>query len=163
MPCGWISGCNRHMPCDYIRRVLERFNMQSTKSASSPLPINLKGIRLAKLCSATIETSDQAQKTGMWWDVSTTPNSKEESALDVNVENPNLGKTTTALRLQKISLYQDYNNGAQRQQPLPLFHYTLNYITTTIIIQPTLHTHTIHSELYHYNNNNPSNSTYTHN
>ena len=27
---------------DYIRRVLERFNMQSTKSASTPLPINLR-------------------------------------------------------------------------------------------------------------------------
>ena len=27
---------------DYIGRVLERFNMQSTKSASTPLPINLR-------------------------------------------------------------------------------------------------------------------------
>ena len=89
----------------------------------------------------------------MWWDVSTTRNSKEESAPDVNLENPNLGKTTLVLRLQKISLYQDYNNGAQRQQPLLLSFsvssYTLNYITTTIIIQPTLHTHTIKFALGH--------------
>ena len=31
-------------------------------------------------------------------------NSKEESALDVNVENPNMGKTTTTLRLQNITI-----------------------------------------------------------
>ena len=30
--------------------------------------------------------------------------SKEESALDVNMENPNLGKTTAALRLQNLTI-----------------------------------------------------------
>ena len=34
------------------------------------------------------------------------------------MENPNLGKTTTTLRLQNITMSDFYNDGAQRQRPL---------------------------------------------
>ena len=69
----------------------------------------MTGIRFALLYSAITEQSDYTQEVEM-------KEEKKEGTHNVNVENPNVGKTTAAHRLQKNTMRKEYRDReAQRQ------------------------------------------------
>ena len=87
-------------------------------------------------------------------------NSKEESALDVNVENPNLGKATTALGLQNITISRLQQWGTEATTSCSLASPPGDYNRSNNLFL-SLSLFSVHSYAlnYRHNDNNTTNST----
>ena len=89
-----------------------------------------------------------------------TRNSKEESALDVNVENPDLGKTAAALRLQNITISSLQQRGTEATTYCSLASPPGGYNRgNNLFLSLSLHYTQLRSELYRSNDNGTTNST----
>ena len=81
-----------------------------------------------------------------------TRNSNEESTLDVNVETPNRGKTTAALRLQNITITGLQQWGTEATTSFSLSSPPGSYNRGNDLFISLSHSHSVHSYALHTQN-----------